>query len=107
MRDDQVLLKTLGGLLPVDVIFRRLADRHCDPLELQGDATLGVPGLLQAVRAGNVAVVNALGSSLVETPALLPYLPSLCRTLLGEELRLPSVDTMLVGRRRTVQQQIW
>jgi len=107
VRDGQVLLKTLGGLLAVDVVLRRLADRLCDPLELQGDSTCGVPGLLQAVRAGNVAVVNALGTSLLEAPALLSCLPALCRTLFGEELRLPSVETVWSGtpdgRRHLVQ----
>ena len=66
VRDDHVLLKTLGGLLPVDVIFRRLNDANSDPLELHGDPAVGVPGLLEAVRNGNVAVANALGSSLIE-----------------------------------------
>ena len=59
----------------MDVILRRLDDDYCDPLELRRDSFLGVPGLVQAVRAGNVAVANALGSGLVETPALLAYLP--------------------------------
>ena len=81
MRDSRVFLKTLGGLQPVDVILRRLDDDFCDPLELRGDSFLGVPGLVQAVRPGNVAVANALGSGLVETPALLAFLPGLCRRL--------------------------
>jgi uncharacterized circularly permuted ATP-grasp superfamily protein/uncharacterized alpha-E superfamily protein len=97
VRDDRVFLKTLGGLLPVDVIFRRLGDQNCDPLELRGDPALGVPGLLQAVRSGHVAIANALGSSLVESSALMPYLPGLCRQLLGEELLLPSVATWWCG----------
>ena len=61
VRDSRVFLKTLGGLQPVDVILRRVDDDFCDPLELRDDSTLGVPGLLQAVRAGNVAVANAAG----------------------------------------------
>ena len=97
VRDNRVFLKLLGGLQPVDVILRRLDDDFCDPLELRGDSSLGVPGLLQAVRAGQVAVANPLGSGVVETPALLPYLPALCRYLLGEELRLPSVPTWWCG----------
>ena len=56
-----------------------------------------MPGLVQAVRAGNVAVANALGSGLLETPALLAFLPRLCRHLLGEELQLPSVPTWWCG----------
>src|ERR1700681_1109240 len=86
VRDTRVFLKLLGGLQQVDVILRRLDDDFCDPLELRSDSFLGVPGLVQAVRAGNVAVANALGSGLVETPALQAFLPALCRRLLGEDL---------------------
>ncbi len=97
VRGDRVYLKMLGGLQPVDVILRRLDDDYCDPLELRGDSFLGVPGLVQVVRAGNVAVANPLGSGLVESPALLAFLPALCRRLLGEELRTPSVPTWWCG----------
>jgi uncharacterized circularly permuted ATP-grasp superfamily protein/uncharacterized alpha-E superfamily protein len=97
VRDNRVYLKLLGGLQPVDVIVRRLDDDYCDPLELRGDSFLGVPGLVQAVRAGNVAVANALGSGLTETPALLTYLPALCRHLLGEDLKIPSVPSWWCG----------
>lgn len=97
VRDSRVYLKLLGGLQPVDVILRRLDDDYCDPLELRGESFLGVPGLVQAVRAGNVAVANALGSGLVESAALMPYMPRLCRALLGEELRLASVPTWWCG----------
>jgi len=97
VRDNQVYLKVLGGLQRVDVIFRRLDDDFCDPLELRGDSFLGVPGLMQAVRAGQVAVANALGSGLAEMPALLPYLPRVCRRLFGEDLKLPSAPTWWCG----------
>ena len=93
VREDRVFLKTLGGLTQVDVILRRVAERHCDPLELPGGAAHGVPGLTQAIRCGNVAVANALGSGLVEAPALMPFLPQLCRQLLGEEPLIGSVAT--------------
>ena len=69
VRDNRVFLKTLGGLLPVDLIVRRQDDTYCDPLELRADSMLGVPGLMQAVRSGNVTVANALGSGLVESAA--------------------------------------
>ena len=69
VRDDHVFLKTLGGLLPVDVIVRRQDDSFCDPLELRGDSMLGVAGLVQAVRSGNVTIANSLGSGLVESAA--------------------------------------
>ncbi len=97
VRGNRVYLKLLGGLQPVDVIVRRLDDDYCDPLELRGDSFLGVPGLLQVLRAGNVAMANALGSGLVETPALLAYLPAISRELLGEDLKLPWAETWWCG----------
>ena len=100
VRDNRVYLKVLGALQPVDVILRRLDDDFCDPLELRPDSFIGVPGLVQAVHAGNVAVANALGSGLLETPALLAFLPALCRFLLNEELKLPSVPTWWCGEAR-------
>ena len=98
VRDGRVFLKTLGGLHPVDVILRRLHDDWCDPLELRPESLLGVPGLLQAARDGQVAIANALGAGVVQTPALTPFLPSLCRALLGEELQLGSVETWWCGQ---------
>jgi len=98
VRDRRVFIKTLEGLQPVNVILRRLDDSFCDPLELRGDSFLGVAGLVDAVRAGHVVVANALGSGVIETAALLPFLPALCRDLLGEDLRLPSAPTWWCGR---------
>lgn len=98
VRDDRVYLKTLSGLEPVDVILRRVDDDFCDPLELRNDSMLGVPGLVEALRAGNVAVANTLGSGLLQRPAFLGFLPGLCRHLLGEELKLPSVATWWCGQ---------
>ena len=100
VRDEAVFLKTVEGLQPVDVVLRRMDDGFCDPLELRGDSSLGVAGLVQAVRAGRVAVANALGSGVLETPAILPFLPGLCRRLLGEDLALPSVPTWWCGQPR-------
>jgi uncharacterized alpha-E superfamily protein len=97
VRDNRVFLKSVDGLKPVDLILRRVEAEECDPLELRSDSMLGVAGLLQAVRAGNVTVANTLGSGLVETKAMLPFLPSLCRRLLGEELRLPNTSTWWCG----------
>lgn len=97
VRDNRVYLKTLAGLEPVDLIFRRMDDSFCDPLELRSDSLLGVPGLLQSVRAGNVAIANTLGSGLLETASQMAFLPGLCRHLLGEELRMPGVATWWCG----------
>lgn len=98
VRDERVWLKTLDGLSPVDVILRRLDDVFCDPLELRADSLLGVAGLLQAVRRGNVAIANPLGTSVVENPGLFPFLPAISRALLGEEPSLRSVPTWWCGR---------
>jgi uncharacterized alpha-E superfamily protein len=96
--DHHVYLKTLAGLKPVDVILRRVDDTFCDPLELRGDSLLGVPGLVQATRNGSVVIDNALGSGLVETPALMAFMPGLCRHLLGENLHMPAVATWWCGQ---------
>jgi uncharacterized circularly permuted ATP-grasp superfamily protein/uncharacterized alpha-E superfamily protein len=103
VRDGRVFLKTLGGLHQVDVILRRLNDDHCDPLELRPDSALGVPGLVQAARDGQVAIANTLGSGFLQTPALGPYMATICRGLLGEELRLPSVETWWCGDAPSLQ----
>ncbi len=97
VRDERLHIKTLGGLQPVDVVWRRVNDDYCDPLELRPESALGVPGLVQAVRTGNVAMVSPPGSGILQTPALHAYLPSLCRLLLNEELLLPSVPTHWCG----------
>ncbi len=98
VRENRVYLKTLEGLQKVDVILRRVDDTFCDPLELRGDSFLGVSGLIQSARAGNVVIANALGATLVESPAFLAFLPNLCKLLLGEELLLPSVATWWCGQ---------
>lgn len=96
VRDGVVYLKTLAGLQRVHVIMRRVDDEACDPLELDG-SMLGVAGLTQAARRGNVLVANSLGSSLLESGALLGFLPALSRRLLGEPLKMPSVATWWCG----------
>jgi uncharacterized circularly permuted ATP-grasp superfamily protein/uncharacterized alpha-E superfamily protein len=98
VRDRCVYLKTVDGLEQVDVILRRVDDSFCDPLELRSDSLLGVPGLVDAIVAGNVKVANALGSGLIETAAVMPFLPGLSRHLLGEKLKLPSVATWWCGQ---------
>ena len=99
VRDNHVWLKTLSGLERVDVILRRVDDDFCDPLELINNSILGVPGLVEAVRAGTVVIANALGSGLVQSPAFMSFLPGLCRHLLNEPLKLPSVATWWCGQK--------
>jgi uncharacterized circularly permuted ATP-grasp superfamily protein len=98
VRDRSVYLKTVDGLERVDVILRRVDDSFCDPLELRSDSLLGVPGLVDAIVAGNVIVANALGSGLIETSAIMPFLPGLSKHLFGEKLKLPSVATWWCGQ---------
>jgi uncharacterized circularly permuted ATP-grasp superfamily protein/uncharacterized alpha-E superfamily protein len=97
VRDDRLYLKTLAGLERVDVVLRRLDDAYCDPVELRPDSAIGVPGLLQVMRAGNVLVSNVPGAGFLESPALHAFLPAIARLLLGEELALPSVSTWWCG----------
>jgi len=99
VRDNRVWLITLEGLRPVDVIFRRMDDSYCDPVELRDDSYLGVPGLTNVARTGNVGISNPLGSGVLENPALLSLLPKLSKFLLGEELRIPSVPVWWCGDR--------
>jgi uncharacterized circularly permuted ATP-grasp superfamily protein/uncharacterized alpha-E superfamily protein len=97
VRGEHLYLKTVEGLEPVHGVLRRLDDDWCDPLELRPDSALGVPGLLQAARAGSVVMANALGSAFLETPAVQGFLPGIARRLTGEDLRLPSLPTWWCG----------
>jgi uncharacterized circularly permuted ATP-grasp superfamily protein/uncharacterized alpha-E superfamily protein len=98
VRQRSVFLKTVTGLEKVDVILRRVDDSFCDPMELRSDSLLGVPGLVDALVAGNVKIANALGSGVIETAAIMPFLPGLSRYLTGEALKLPSVATWWCGQ---------
>ena len=104
VRDQRLYLKTLKGLVPIHTLVKRMDDQFLDPLELRSDSTLGVPGLLQAIRAGNVLVANAPGTDFLESPALLGFLPALCRHLLGQELKLPALPTWWCGERSAMEE---
>ena len=95
--DGRVWLKSIDGLRPVDIILRRVDDTFCDPLELRQDSRLGVAGLLEVIRRGNVIVINPPGSGVLENPGLMPFLPNISKRLIGEDLRLPSVATWWCG----------
>jgi len=106
VRDSRVYLKTLQGLKRVHVLLRRLDDEYCDPAALRTDSTLGVAGLLSAARDGNIVIANALGSGVLESPALAGFLPAICDRLLGEPLRLPSVATWWCGEAPALEHAI-
>ncbi len=100
VRDNKLWLRTIEGLQPVDVLLRRVDDGFCDPLELRGNSRLGIPGLLQVVRLGNVGIANPLGAGVLENPGLLAFLPGLGRYFLNEELRLPSAASWWCGQKK-------
>jgi uncharacterized circularly permuted ATP-grasp superfamily protein/uncharacterized alpha-E superfamily protein len=95
----KVMVRTVSGLRPVSVLWRRLDASYADPLELDGSSRLGTPGLLGAVRQGTVTIVNALGAGILETRALLAFMPRISRALLGEPLALPNIATWWCGQR--------
>jgi uncharacterized circularly permuted ATP-grasp superfamily protein/uncharacterized alpha-E superfamily protein len=97
VRGERLFLKTVDGLEPVHGVLRRLDDDWCDPLELRPDSALGVPGLMQAARAGTVVMANALGSAFLESPAIQGFLPAISRRLTGQELQLPALPTWWCG----------
>ena len=106
VRDQHLFLKTVRGLEPVHVLLKRLDDEFLDPLELRSDSTLGIPGLLQAIRAGNVIMANAPGSAFLESPALLGFLPGISEYLLNEKIQLPAMDTWWCGERAALESAI-
>ena len=97
VRDGCLFMRSLGQLEQVDVVLRRVDAAFCDPLELRPESQLGVPGLVEAVRRGNVSVVNTLGSAVIENPALSIYLGAAARALLGQDLQLGSVQAWWCG----------
>ena len=97
VRGDKLYLKTSLGLERVHVLMRRVDDEYLDPLELRSDSALGVPGLLQAMRAGEVVVSNAPGAGWLESPGLSAFWPGVSRALLGEELLLPGSTAWWCG----------
>jgi uncharacterized circularly permuted ATP-grasp superfamily protein len=91
--DDVVYVKTTSGLQRVDVIYRRIDDDYADPLYFRPDSTLGVTGLMNAYRAGNVTLANAIGSGVADDKALYRFVPEMIRFYLGEDPVLENVPT--------------
>lgn len=91
-----VYMRTTGGLRRVDVIYRRVDDDFLDPLAFRPDSALGVAGLLNAYRSGNVALANAIGTGVADDKALYAYVPAIIRYYLGEDPILPNVETYLM-----------
>jgi uncharacterized circularly permuted ATP-grasp superfamily protein len=96
VHDNIVYMRTTAGLRRVDVIYRRIDDDYLDPLAFKRDSTLGVPGLLNAYRAGNVSLANAIGTGIADDKAVYAYVPAIIRYYLGEAPILPNVETYLL-----------
>ena len=94
----KVMVRTVAGLKPIGVLWRRLDAAFADPLELDQNSHIGTPGMVEALRAGSVTFVNALGAGIVETRAMLAFLPNICRKLLGADPLLPSIATWRCGQ---------
>lgn len=93
----QVMVRTVAGLKPISVLWRRMDASFTDPLELRFDSHIGTPGLTEALRQGSISMVNALGSGILETRALSALVLNLCRALTGNALELPTIATWWCG----------
>lgn len=102
-KNGAIWLKSLKGLRRVDTILRRVDENYCDPLELRSDSQLGVAGLVQALRAGGVGMINPLGSGVLENLGLNPFMPHLARYFLDEELILPQIATWWCGQAKELE----
>ncbi|TXD56395.1 hypothetical protein ES044_16870 [Polaribacter sp. IC066] len=100
VRDNNLFIKTLKGLIKVDVILRRIDGDYTDPLELKGDSYLGVAGLLNVVRKQNVSILNPIGSGVLENPGLIPFMNSICKYFLKEDLILPQIASWWCGQEK-------
>jgi uncharacterized circularly permuted ATP-grasp superfamily protein/uncharacterized alpha-E superfamily protein len=101
---DRVHIRTVAGLKRLDVLLRRVDSNFLDPLELDASSHLGVPGLVDVLRKGGVVIANMPGSGVLEARALLGFLPSLCRRLLGENLIMPHIATWWCGQKSAREQ---
>jgi uncharacterized circularly permuted ATP-grasp superfamily protein len=103
VRDERVYMRTIDGLAPVDVIYRRIDDDFLDPEAFRPDSMLGVPGLMRAYRAGNVALANAVGAGVADDKAVYAYMPRVIRYYLDEDPILPNVETHICREPEALQ----
>jgi uncharacterized circularly permuted ATP-grasp superfamily protein/uncharacterized alpha-E superfamily protein len=96
--DGRVMVRTVAGLKPVSVLWRRMDASFVDPLELRYDSRIGTPGMVEALRNSSISMINALGTGLLETRALAAFMPRLAQKLLGQNLLLPEIATWWCGQ---------
>lgn len=97
VRNGELMVRTVAGLRPISVLWRRLDSVWADPLELEETSQLGTPGLLSALRAGSFTMINALGSGVLEMRALMAFMPGIAEHLNGRPLKLPNIATWWCG----------
>jgi len=97
VQDARVYMRTTSGLLPVDVIYRRIDDDFLDPAVFRPDSMLGVPGLVAAYRAGHVALANSIGTGVADDKVIYAYIPKVIKYYLDQEPILPNVPTYLAS----------
>ena len=98
MREGRIFVRTIAGLKRCDVVWRHIDADWCDPLELNAASRIGVPGLLESIRQGGVAVENMPGAGMIESHALLAFLPALAQRTLGRDLLMPNIATWWCGQ---------
>jgi uncharacterized circularly permuted ATP-grasp superfamily protein len=103
VRDNKVWMRTVYGEKQVDMIYRRVDDAFLDPLVLNPDSYLGVPGLINAYRAGNVAIANALGTGVADDKSIYPYVPQIIKYYLDQDPILQNVPTRILSNKEDLQ----
>jgi uncharacterized circularly permuted ATP-grasp superfamily protein len=103
VKDQRVYMRTIRGEVPVDVLYRRIDDDFLDPRVFREDSVLGVPGLVEAYRAGNLGLANSIGTGVADDKLIYTFVPQMIRYYLGEDMLLPNVETYLASDR--AQQQ--
>ncbi|MFC0012861.1 circularly permuted type 2 ATP-grasp protein [Devosia nitrariae] len=98
VENGQVMVRTVAGLKPITVLWRRMDASFIDPLELRYDSRIGTPGMVEALRNGSISMINAVGSGILETRALSAFMPRLASAILGQDLLLPEIATWWCGQ---------
>lgn len=97
VKNKRIYMRTIDGLKPVDVLYRRIDDDFLDPLVFRKDSVLGVPGLVEAYRAGNIGLANSIGTGVADDKLIYTFVPDMIRYYLGEDPLLPNVETFLAS----------
>ncbi|MDQ1848651.1 circularly permuted type 2 ATP-grasp protein [Gemmobacter fulvus] len=98
LRDGEAMVRTVRGLEPLGLLWRRIDSEFADPLELNEGSQIGTPGLIEALRGGSLTLINALGTGVLEARAMMAFLPKIAQVLLGEPLKMPNIATWWCGQ---------